>query len=136
MALGEAELGEPRQALECALGDVEGHAVLLGPRQELLPVEVDLLAPVLAAHGPPERLGHAVGEVAHGDGHLHHLLLEEHDAEGLTQHLPDAVVRDEVGRVGVGAALDVVVDRPADDGARADDRHLGGQVVEVARLEF
>jgi hypothetical protein len=34
----------------------------------------------------------------------------------------------------VGAALDVVVDRPADDGAGADDRHLGGQVVEVPRL--
>ena len=32
-------------------------------------------------------------------------------------------MRDEVGRIGVGAALDVVVDRPADDGAGADDRH-------------
>ena len=91
----------------------------------------------LAGHRPPERVGLAGGEAGQRHRHLEHLLLVEDDAERFRQHrLEQGMVVD--GLIGEDLARSLARAgrrgyRAADDRARADDRDLDDQVVQVAR---
>ena len=73
-------------------------------------------------------------EAGHVDGHLHQLLLEQGDPQGLGQARLQQRVQ--VGdRLLAVAPADVGVHRPALDGPGSDEGHLHHQVVEGAGLE-
>ena len=85
-----------------------------------------------------EAVGLAGGEAAHVARDLQHLLLEDHHAERLVQHLADRLVGH--GRAVAGVAAlhlatpHVGVHSAADDRPRPHDRDLHGEVIEVAGL--
>ena len=134
VALGEAEVGEGGELVVDAVGDLAGDAPLGHAVVEPLAQPLHALAAALGAHGLAELVGLAGAEAGHVDGHLHELLLEQRDAEGLGQRRLEQRVQ--VGdRLLAVAAADVGVHRAALDGAGADEGDLDHEVVEGAGLE-
>ena len=84
----------------------------------------------LEAHGAPQLLGLAAGEVGHHHRHAQDLLLEDRHAERAREDRLQAGMR--IGDfLALQAALEEGVHHAADDRSRADDRHLDDEVVEV-----
>ncbi len=92
-------------------------------------------------HGAAQVIGFAGGISGSLDGHVHHLLLEDRNAQGALQHFPDLAALAGVVRIVEAAAAahqfpppQIGVDHAALDGARPHDGHLHHQVVLGARL--
>ena len=110
-----------------------GHRAL----DEALVVGLERLRRALAAHRPAQTLGLPHAEAGERLRDLEHLVLEDDRPERVAQRRLERRVQvgDLVGGVDAQplAALDVRVDRAADDRPRADDRDLDRDVVEVLR---
>ena len=134
VGLGEPVVGEALDLLEAAEREVLVVAALAHAADERLAEAVDVAEAAEGGHGAaqPVRLGR--GEAGGDDGDLHGLLLEERHAKGLLQHPAQRVGR-VVHRLLAAPAAQVGVHHVPLDGARAHDRHLDHQVVEVAGLE-
>ena len=137
--LGEAEAREARDHREDLLRALAADVWMLGHRASDEPLVVGLqrLGRALAAHGTPQTLGLPHAEPGERLRDLEHLVLEDDRPERLAQRLLQRRVQ--VGHLEGGidahplAALDVGIDRPADDRARPHDRHLDRDLVEVLR---
>ena len=139
MALGKAEGGEAQQAVEDFVGRLLGYAAVLHAAiAEALPVLAHGLGRTPPAHGSSQPLGLTGGVVRRRDGNLQHLVLVQHHAQRLGQHRLQA-------RMGVlhvhrlafaqpAAVFHIRIERAAHNRPRADDGHLHGQIVHVARL--
>ncbi len=105
------------------------------------PERLDRLLASLAAHRAAQPLGFADREARCRHGDVEHLVLEDDDTERVAQSLAERLVQDRRLEGGIGAfrmpVLHVGVNRLALDRARAHERDLDGQIVEVlgARLQ-
>ena len=134
--LGEAEAREARDHRPHALGQrfVDVGMPRHRSRHEAVAVGLDRRLRALARHRPPQSLGLARREAGERPRSLDHLVLEDDRAECLAQHGLQARVV--IGHLEVRVhalallALDVGVDRAADDRPGAHDRHLDRQVLE------
>ena len=139
VGLREAEAREPRDHLEDLLGELLADVGVLGHRalDEAAVVGLDRLRRALAAHRPAQPLGLPDAEARERLRDLEHLVLEDDRAERVAQRLLERRVQvgDLERRVGAQAlaALDVRVDRAADDRPRPHDRDLDRDLVEVLR---
>ena len=135
MRLREAEAGEGGELVVDAVRRLRVDAVPCRPLDEPLAKRLQRLERALAAHRAAQPLSLADRESGERHRHLEHLVLEDDDAERLLERLLQQrmVVLD--GERGIHAALrapvDVRVDGAALDRARADERHLDGEVVQV-----
>ncbi len=134
--LGEAEAGEALDLQPDPLGDGGRDAPLRRAGDEALVVGAQRRLGALAAHRPPQPLGLGGGEAGQRHRHLDHLLLEDDRAERVAQHRLQqrVLVGDLVGGVLAQALapLYIWVDGAALDRAGPHQRHLHGEVVEVA----
>ena len=113
------------------------HPFLLRSCDEPLPPRLERRLGALAAHRPPQPLGLADGEAGEMDGDVEHLVLEDDDAERLSQRLLEQRV---VGRRAVArivaqqlAPLDVWVHGLPLDRPRPHERDLHRDVVDRLR---
>ena len=91
-----------------------------------------------SAHGAPEALCLTVRESCEGLAYLEHLILEDDDAQRLSESLLEEgmVVRNSEVRILAEelAPAHVWVDRAPHDGAGPDDGHLDGQILQIPGL--
>ncbi len=139
MRLREAEAGEALDLVPDPLRQLRSHPMRgAGALDEAPVVGLDRLQRALAAHRPAQALRLGGGEAGEGDRHFEDLLLVDDRAERLGQHRPQRLVL--IGDLVAGvfalalAALYVWMHGAALDRAGPDQRHLHGDVVEVARL--
>lgn len=134
VALGEAEVREGGELGVDLVGDGAGDAPLGHPLVEPGPQALHALGRPLGAHGLAELVGLAGREAGDVDGHLHQLLLEQRDAQGLLQRRLQQGMQVGDGLLAVAPA-DVGVDRPALDRTGPDEGDLDHQVVEGPGLQ-
>lgn len=108
------------EGIDVALGHAE--AQFFGDR-------FDPFVGAFEGHGAAEFIGFGAIEGGDDHGHAEDLFLEEGDAEGASEDGLEGGV-DEVDRFASAAAVEVRVNKVADDGARADDGDFDGEVVE------
>ncbi len=132
MALGKAVIGEGHELgpdlFTNVVGDALGGHAVEEPQLELFHPGPTALGP----HRPPQLVGFGRGEARHVDRHLHQLLLEQRNAEGLLERILEqwVQVRDRLQAV---ATTDVRMDRATLDRAGPDQCDLDHEVIERAR---
>ena len=134
----EAEAGEADELVEDAVRNLGIDSLLRGAGDEAPAVRLERVMASFPAHRPPQSLGFPHREPGERDRDFEHLVLEDDDAEGRAERLSQELVvdRPDVRRIRAQplARLDVRMHRLPLDRPRPDERHLGGEVVEVLRL--
>ena len=133
MRLRERVAGELLDLIEDVVGDALIDARLVRAFEELR-AHLDHLLRLLLRHGAAQEVGLAEGEAREALGHVHHLLLVEHDAVGAGQGFAQRIVGVDDGLLAV-LAVDVVVHGARLQRARAVQGDQGDDVVDGVRLQ-
>ena len=134
MAFGEAVFAEPLDLPEAACGEVGVVAAGDHAFDELVLEAADRAAAPEGGHRTAQAVGLGGSEACGDDGNPHGLFLEQGYAECLAQDGFKLCPRVDDGLVSL-AATQIRMDHAALDGARADDRNLDHEIVELPRSQ-
>ena len=133
VGLGESVEGKGLDGLGDAVLDGDGHGFVRHGGAEFFERFVHALGGAIEAHGSAQLFGLGAAEVGDDHGHLEHLLLEQGDTEGATEHGLEAGM-DVVDVLFSIPPIEIGMDHFSDDGTGTDDGDLDDDVIKALRL--
>ena len=134
MTLGESIVRESRHLVEDFIGDRTDDPTFGHTGVQAIAKASHTFGTALRPHGLTQLIGFGWRETGDVDRHLHELLLEQRDSEGLAETVLEQ--RMQIGdRLLTITSTDVGVYRSTLNGSGSDERDLHHQVVETTRFE-